>query len=103
MAGEIRKLDSVLDFGFVLDFFVHVDQRNNEKEGFVLIVFDESGKLFDELIFFDFKVGRYDFGEVFNCLAVKIGDEEILIVLFNEVVVFLTVSYDVGNGLLASD
>ena len=41
--------------------------------------------------------------KVFNGLAVKIRDKEVLIILFDNVVVFLTISDYVRDGLLTSD
>jgi hypothetical protein len=62
MAGEIGKLNSILCLGFVLDFFVDIDQGNDQEKGFILIVLDKSGEFFDELIFFDFHILRNCFG-----------------------------------------
>ena len=103
MTREIRKLNSILCLWFVLDFFVHIDQGNDEEKSFILIVLDKSGKFFDKLIFFDFDVLRNCFGQVFDSLTVKVRYKKVFIVLLDEVVIFLAVRYDVGDGLLSSN
>lgn len=64
---------------------------------------DKSGKFFDKLILFDFDVLRNCFGQVFDSLTVKVRYKKVFIVLLDEVVIFLAVRYDVGDGLLSSN
>lgn len=103
MTRKITKLDPILCFGLIFYFLVDIDQGNDQEKSLIIVVLDESCKFFYELIFFDFDIGRYCFGQIFNGLAIKVSDKEVFIVLLNKVVIFLAERDDVGNGLLASD